>query len=415
LAIVYVRQSSIQQIFQHAESRARQYELDGRAVALGWPAERVLTIDDDQGLSAQAAGYRAGFQRLLAEVGMGHVGLVLGLEMSRLARSGADFQGLLELCALRGTLIADSEGVYDPREANDRLLLGLKGTMSEYELITMKQRLKSGALHKAQRAALFHGAPVGYVRVGKDALELDPDEQVRAVIRLIFAKFEELGGLGALWRYLLRSGIRIGVRRRTGARRGQLEWHRPSRSTLGQILRNPIYAGAYAYGRSAGTGPAGERKRRQVAPPGWKVLVRGCLPAYISWEQYLANREWLRRNRAVADRPGVPRQGVALLSGLATCAVCGHALRVEYPHHGRPYYRCRWWAKRGEAGSCGCAVSAVGVDGLVAEQVLRALEPAALELHLKAVEDIQEERRRLDAHWRGRLERAAYEAERAER
>ena len=214
LAIVYIRQSSLQQVLHHQESGARQYELAKSAAELGWPRQRVLTIDDDQGLSGQSAAVRAGFQRLLAEVSMGHVGLVLGLEMSRLARSSADFQQLLEICALRGTLIADQEGLYDPREANDRLLLGLKGTMSEFELITMRNRLEQGKLHKAQRGALFHAAPIGYIKTAAGQLELDPDEQVRAVVQLVFEKFAELGSLGALGRYLLQHGIRMGFARR---------------------------------------------------------------------------------------------------------------------------------------------------------------------------------------------------------
>jgi DNA invertase Pin-like site-specific DNA recombinase len=415
LAIVYIRQSSLQQVFNHTESTARQYELADRAVSLGWPAERVLTIDDDQGLSGQTASGRGGFQRLLAEVGMGHVGLVLGLEMSRLARCNADFQRLLELCAISGTLIADQDGVYDPRDPNDRLLLGLKGTMSEFELITMRQRLQDGRMHKAGRAALFHTVPIGYVKVGKDQVELDPDEQVRRVVELVFAKFEELGSLGALWRYLREAGICIGVRLHKGPRRGQLQWHRPSRSTLRQILHNPIYAGAYAYGRSTEAGAAAERKRKQVGMPDWKVLKQGCLPAYISWEQYLANRTRLRSNRAVAGESGAARQGAALLSGLVFCGGCGHAMMVGYPDTGRPYYRCRWRQKRGEPGCCGPGISAIALDALVKEQLLRALEPAALELHLKAVEDIEEQRRRLDRQWQGQLERARYEADRVER
>jgi DNA invertase Pin-like site-specific DNA recombinase len=404
LAIVYIRQSSLQQVFEHAESRARQYELVDWAAALGWDPGRVLTIDDDQGLSGQTAAQRTGFQRLLAEVSMGHVGLVLGLEMSRLARSSADFQRLLEVCALRGTLIADQEGVYDPRDANDRLLLGLKGTMSEFELLTMRQRLHQGARHKAQRAALFHGTPTGYVKTGKDQVDLDPDEQVRAVVRLIFAKYEELGSVGAVWRYLVRNGIHIGVRR-GGSAASAVQWRRGSRSFFRQMLRNPTYAGAYAYGR----------KRTGQGTLGWQVLEQGRLPAYISWEQYLGNQERMRRSRSVDGSPGVARQGPALLSGLVHCAACGHRMAVQYhKQHGRPQYRCRWLVQQGQGGSCGGS-SAEPVDALVTEQVLRALEPAALELHVKAVEDIQQERARLDEQWRCRLERARYEAARVER
>jgi DNA invertase Pin-like site-specific DNA recombinase len=412
LAIVYIRQSSLQQVLQHQESRARQYELAEWAARLGWPPERVLIIDDDQGLSGQSAETRTGFQRLLAEVSMGHVGLVLGLEMSRLARSSVDFQHLLEICALRGTLIADQEGVYDPRDANDRLLLGLKGTMSEFELVTMRNRLERGKLHKAERGALFHGAPIGYVKTSAGQLELDPDEEVRAIVRLVFDKFAELGSLGALWRYLLQQRVRLGVRLARGPRRGQLEWQRPRSSTLRQMLHHPTYAGAYVYGRSI-SGPGG--KRTQVgAMEQWKVLKRDCLPAYIRWEQYLSNQERLRQNRCLPGVPGAPRQGLALLPGLLICGTCGHRMQAVYPRRGRPLYRCRWQQKRGEPQTC-YGLASVAVDELVAHQVLQALAPAAVELHLKARQDIQNERLRLDEHWQQRLERARFEAERIER
>lgn len=403
LAIVYVRQSSLQQVYQHAESRERQYELADWAVALGWPRDRVLVIDDDQGISGRAIEQRDGFQRLLAEVGLGHVGLVLGLEMSRLSRSSLDFQRLLQICELRGTLIGDQEGLYDPHDANDRLLLGLKGTMSEFELVTMRQRLHRGREHKAQRGAMFHGVPIGYVKAGSDRVELDPDEQVRGVVALIFRKFEELGTVGALLRYLHDNDIQLGVRLRGGARAGQLDWHPAHRSTLGQMLRHPIYAGVYTYGkRGSGAGEA-------------RIVKRDCLPAYISWEQYQNNREQLRRNRCTAQTPGPARRGAGLLAGLVVCGCCGHRMVVEYPGSGRPYYRCRWRQKNAKPGRCGPGVSAGCLDGLLSAQVLEVLKPASLQLHLEAVRQIEQERQQLDEHWRCRLEQAHYQAERAER
>jgi DNA invertase Pin-like site-specific DNA recombinase len=403
LAIVYVRQSSLQQVCQHAESRQRQYELVDEAVALGWPRDRVVLIDEDQGLSGQSVEQRDGFQRLLAEVSLGHVGLVFGLEMSRLSRSSLDFQRLLQICELRGTLIGDQEGLYDPHDANDRLLLGLKGTMSEFELLTMRGRLERGREHKAQRGALFHEAPIGYVKVGPDQVELDPDEQVRGVVGLIFRKFAELGSLGALLRYLHETGVRIGVRVRGGARHGQLDWRAVHRSTLRQMLHHPIYAGAYSYGRQ---GRAAEQAR---------VLKRDCLPAYISWEQYQSNRTRLQQNRCTAQTAGVARRGAGLLAGLVVCGGCGHHMVVEYPSRGRPYYRCRWRRKNAKPGRCGPGLSATCVDELLGAQVLEVLEPARLELHLEAAQQIEQERQRLGEHWRRRLEQARYEAERAER
>ncbi len=214
LAIVYVRQSSPQQVIEHKESRERQYALADTAVALGWPRDRVRIIDEDQGQSGRTAASRAGFQRLLAEVTMDHVGLVLGLEMSRLSRSSKDWHHLLEVCALFGTLLADQDGVYDPHDTNDRLLLGLKGTMSEFELCTMRNRLDRGKLNKAARGELFFKVPCGYVKLPSGELAVEPDEQAHDVVRSVFDKFDELGSIHAVFRYLLRDGIRLGMRAR---------------------------------------------------------------------------------------------------------------------------------------------------------------------------------------------------------
>jgi DNA invertase Pin-like site-specific DNA recombinase len=249
LAIVYVRQSTPQQVLEHKESRERQYALAGTAVALGWAKERVQIIDEDQGQSGKTAASRLGFQRLLAEVTMDHVGLVLGLEMSRIARNNRDWHNLLEMCAIFGTILADEDGVYDPRDTNDRLLLGLKGTISEFELVTMRNRLDRGKLHKATRGALFFKVPCGYVKLPSGEVALEPDEQARDVVRSVFGRFDELGTIYGVHRYLVSNGIRLGMRAQDGPRRGQLEWRRPSLATLNQMLHNPMYAGAYAYGR----------------------------------------------------------------------------------------------------------------------------------------------------------------------
>jgi len=245
LAVVYVRQSTPQQVRENRESRDRQYALAGLAAAFGWPRDRVLVIDEDQGQSGRSAIDRSGFQRLLAEVTMGHVGLVLGLEMSRLARSSADWHRLLEMCALCGALLADQDGVYDPTDPNDRLLLGLKGTLSEAEMFTLKNRLERGRRNKAARGELFYGVPTGYLRLPSGEAVLDPDEQVREMVRLIFDKFDELGTAWAVFRYLLDNGLRVGLRASRGPRRGELIWRRPTRGTVERLLHHPIYAGVY--------------------------------------------------------------------------------------------------------------------------------------------------------------------------
>jgi DNA invertase Pin-like site-specific DNA recombinase len=291
LAMVYVRQSSPQQVLHHRESAARQYGLVHRAVALGWPAERVLVIDDDQGQSGRSADGRAGFQRLVAEVTLNHVGLVLGPEMSRLARSHKDWHHLFDVCAVFGVLLADEDGVYDPSDPNDRLLLGLKGMISEVELMTMRSPLERGKLNKAERGELFVGAPLGYVRLPSGGLDLDPDEQVRGGVRLIFDRFEELGGVGAVFRSLRRQGITLAVRATQGPNRGQVEQRRPRLGRLYDVLRHPLYAGAYVYGRrpidpqrqALGRSRGGQRS----VPMGeWKVLIRDRVPSYITWDRY---------------------------------------------------------------------------------------------------------------------------------
>jgi len=286
-AIVYVRQSTPQQVLDHRESTARQYALVHRAADLGWPADQVLVIDDDLGKSGQSIEGRLGFQRLLAEVALDRVGLILGLEMSRLARSCKDWHHLLELCARFRVLLADADGVYDPTEYADRLMLGLTGMMNEAELHVLKQRMYQGKVNKARRGELFGPAPIGYVRSPSGEWVIDPDEQVQAVVRLIFDQFDREATLHSLLRYLVHHRIRIPVRARCGPNRGQLEWHRPNRATLQNLLRHPTYAGAYRFGhrpsdprrKQPGRPSTGKRIRR---PDECLVLIRDRLPAYIT-------------------------------------------------------------------------------------------------------------------------------------
>ena len=417
LAIVYVRQSSMQQTFDHQESRQRQYALADYAAALGWPRERILVIDDDQGRSGRTVEQRPGFQRLLAEVSLDHVGLVLGLELSRLSRSSKDWYHLLEVCGVFGALLADQDGIYDPNDTNDRLVLGLKGTMSEVELSTMRNRLERGKLHKAGRGELVLTVPCGYLKLPGGEVILDPDEQVRAAVQLVFDKFAELGSFGQLYRYLRQNKIVIGVRAHHGPRRGELAWRPISRALLGRMLHHPIYAGAYSYGRrrvdpkrTAASG--GKVRMRYVPMAQWTVLQRDRFPAYITWDRYLANQQRLRDNRSWPEAPGVPRPGAALLPGLLVCGACGRRMHAGYRTKAKPYYACM--RRKLEGSACG-GLGAAAIDDLVGRQVLRALEPAALEVSLEAVQRLHRERERLHRHWHQRLERAAQEALRAER
>jgi DNA invertase Pin-like site-specific DNA recombinase len=417
LAIVYVRQSSTQQILDHKESRERQYALADYAATLGWPRERILVIDEDQGRSGRSVEQRPGFQRLLAEVSLDHVGLILGLELSRLSRSSKDWYHLLEVCAVFGTLLADQDGIYDANDSNDRLVLGLKGTMSEVELTTMRNRLERGKLHKAERGELILTVPCGYLKLSSSEVILDPDEQVRATVQLVFGKFAELGSFGKVYRYLRQNKILMGCRVQQGPRRGELVWRPISRALLGRMLHHPIYAGAYSYGRRRvdrkRTAAKGGKVRMQYVPMAeWKVLQRDRLPAYITWERYLENQQRLLANRSWPEAPGVPRAGAALLPGLLRCGACGRRMHAGYRTKAKPYYECM---RRKLEGSTCCGLGAAVIDDLVGEQVLRALEPAAVELSLQAMENIHQERKRLHQHWQQRLERAAQEAQRAER
>jgi DNA invertase Pin-like site-specific DNA recombinase len=419
LAVVYVRQSTLQQVLDHQESTRLQYGLVHRAEAFGWSRERVLTIDEDLGKSGSSAEGRAGFQRLVSEVGLNHVGLILGIEMSRLARSSKDWHQLLEICALFGTLIADLDGVYDPTQYNDRLLLGLKGTMSEAELHILKQRMVQGKRNKAQRGELGFHVPIGYMRRPSGEVCFDPDEQVQQVVRLIFRKFEELGTLNAVLRYLVSHQIQVGVRVMSGLNKGDLEWRRVNRTTLQNLLKNPVYAGAYAYGRShfdPRRQKAGRPHTGYVITPiqDWQVLIQDHHPAYISWEQYQRNLAQLKSNQARADELGLARQGASLLSGLLVCGKCSCRMSIQYrPQQQHRYICCREMADYG--GALCQHLSGACLDEFVSQQVLQALEPAALELSLEAATHLEQERTELDQLWQKRLERSAFEAERAGR
>jgi DNA invertase Pin-like site-specific DNA recombinase len=419
-AIVYVRQSSPQQVVDHKESTARQYGLADRAVALGWPRTQVVVIDEDLGKSGQSAEGRPGFQRLLAEVALDHVGVIFGLEMSRLARSCKDWHQLLELCGRFHTLLADADAVYDPTDYNDRLLLGLTGIMSEAELHIIKERMHQGKLNKARRGELLGPPAIGYLKRGKSDLLIDPDEQVQAVVRLIFDQFDQQGTLHGLLRYLVHHQIRLPVRPHGGPNQGQLEWHRPCRETLQNLLHHPLYAGAYRYGYRPS-----DPRRKQPGRPGTgrrvcsaedcEVLIRDRFPAYISWERFEANQERLAANRARYQTQGAPRAGAALLKGLIRCGRCGQRMFMHYQQAtGRYAYVCgRAVADYGEP-LCQ-SLSGAGVDELVARQILAAVEPAALDASMAAIEDVERERADLQRHWQLRRERALYEVERASR
>ena len=417
-AIVYIRQSTPQQVERHQESTRLQYALVDRAFQLGWARETIIVIDDDLGRSATTIEGRLGFQRLVADVGLGKVGLVVGVEMSRLARSCRDWHQLLEICALFDTLIADADGVYDPANYNDRLLLGLKGTMSEAELHILKARMLEGRRAKARRGELGKAVPMGYLRRTSGEVIFDPDEQAQATIRRVFDLFERLRTVGKVMRYLIEHDMRMPVRIRSGPRKDELEWRRVNRVSLQNLFANPIYAGAYVYGMR----PI-DRRRQKPGRPGTgrrpsrveeaEVFLPDRIPAYITWEQYLRNQAQLQSNRSASRGP--VRAGTALLSGLLICGRCGLRMNAQYNNNGRTArYSCMHM--RSSYGEPFCqSLKAAPLDALMMTLVLQALEPAALEASLALAADLEAERAKLDRHWQQRLERARYEVERARR
>lgn len=333
-AYLYVRQSTLRQVIENTESTQRQYDLRRRAVALGWGEEQIEVIDSDLGQSGASAVDREGFQRLVSEVGLGRAGIVMGLEVSRLARNSSDWHRLLEICALRGTLILDEDGLYDPMDFNDRLLLGLKGTMSEAELHMIRARLRGGMLNKARRGELRLRLPGGFVYDAQDRVVLDPDRQVQASICLLFATFRRVGSAHATVKAYREQGLAFPARPHSGPHKGELVWRPLTNGRVGNVLHNPRYAGAYAYGRRRQRPrDLDGRTRTEVRPrEEWHTLILDAHPGYITWAEYEENLARLRHNaRATPEsRRGPPREGPALLQGLVICGVCGARMSVRY-------------------------------------------------------------------------------------
>lgn len=423
LAYVYIRQSSLAQVTRHSESTDLQYHLVKRAASLGWPPERVQIIDEDLGKSGASAQDRPGFQRLIAEIGLARVGLVVSLDASRLARNNRDWYQLLELCSVFGTLIADSEQLYNPGLYQDRMLLGLSGMMSEAELHQLKLRLHAGALNKAQRGELRLPLPIGLYRLPSSEVILNPDEEIQERIGLVFDKFRELPSARAVLRYLRRVGLPLPSRPLRGPAPHPVHWQAASNSRVLSILKNPAYAGAYVYGRHT-TDPArrkpGHPKSGIIRRPmdQWPVLLHDRYPAYITWEEFLANQARLasNQNRYDQDKHGVPRKGQALLQGIVRCGLCGARMGIRYS--GRqgeyPVYTCTYATRRYGEARCQ-EVRALGLDAEVERLVLEALAPDRIALALSALAELEKEYEVLGKQWQLRLERARYEAERARR
>jgi len=421
-AFVYVRQSTLTQVEHNRESTQRQYALVEQAQTLGWTPEQITVIDDDLGLSGATTDGRSGFARMTAEVALGHAGIVLGLEVSRLARNNADWYRLLDLCGITDTLIGDADGIYHPSLFNDRLVLGLKGTMSEAELHILRARLDGGIRNKAARGELRRGLPVGLVWGKQDGeVRLHPDEAVTRTIRSVFERFTEFGSVRRVWLWFLAEDLTFPLRLHQGA---QIRWIPPSYHTIHQVLTNPVYAGAYAYGKSKheryidDTGVLRKRVRR-LPRTQWAVLIREHHQGFIDWETYEANLARIATNtrpRPHQSSGGALREGTALLQGLATCGHCGRRLRTHYQgRNASPGYHCPGKDIVHGRGVYCLNIGGVQIDQAVTQALLDALQPAGLEAALLAAEQLETGRDAALEQWRLTVERARYEAERAER
>ena len=420
-AYLYVRQSTLRQVFENTESTKRQYALRERAVALGWPLERVVVIDSDLGHSGASAVGREGFQKLVAEVSMSHAGIVLGLEVSRLARSSSDWCRLLEICALTDTLILDEDGVYDPNDFNDRLVLGLKGTMSEAELHYLKARLRGGVISKARRGELKAPLPIGFVYSPDDRVVLDPDQQVQQAVHLLFDTFRRVGSAHGVTCAFEKQGLRFPRRLRSGPHKGELVWGPLVNCQAMHIIKNPRYAGVFCFGRHRSWQTIEGRYKMKLLPrEQWLAFFPESHPGYISLTEYEDNQRQLRNNAQAYGRErrkSPPREGPALLQGLVVCGICGRRMTVRYAtYHGRPVpeYTCQ---KEGiEHGRPICQrILGRDLDEAIGRILVEAVTPLALEVTLSVQEELNRRAEEVDRLRRQQVERARYEAELAER
>lgn len=419
-AYLYVRQSTLRQVLENSESTKRQYALRERAVALGWPIEKVIVIDNDLGQSGASAADREGFQQLVSEVSLGRAGIVLGLEVSRLARNCSDWHHLLEICALRNTLILDEDGLYDPSHFNDRLLLGMKGTFSEAELHVLRARLRGGILNKARRGELKSPLPVGFVYDPQNHVFLDPDRQVQQALRTFFTTFEQTGTACATVKHFHDHGLLFPRRLRRGVRCGELLWVNLVHSRALQVLHNPRYAGAFFHGRTH-MAPGGDGRMRQQKQPleDWHTLLPNAHDGYITWDQYQHNQKRLRENaqaQGLDRRQSPPGEGPALLQGLVLCGVCGQRMTVRY--HARkaglnPYYVCQRDGIEHAQRICQ-SVSGGSIDAAIGDLLLEMMTPVTLEVALAVQHELQQRLDDADRLRQQQVERARYEADLAQ-
>jgi DNA invertase Pin-like site-specific DNA recombinase len=420
-AYLYIRQSTLRQVFENTESTHRQYALRERAVALGWPRQDIVVVDDDQGQSGAFSTNRKGFQQLVADVGMGRAGIVLGLEVSRLARNNADWHRLLEICGLTDTLILDEDGLYDPSQFNDRLVLGLKGTLSEAELHVLRSRLRGGILSKAERGELRLPLPVGLVYNAQGQVILDPDKQIQESFRLFFRTFRRTGAAWATVRAFAKQGIRFPRRLRKGPRKGEVVWGKLLSSCALQVLHNPRYAGAFCFGRTRTRKTAeGKISYERLPRDQWHTLRLNAHEGYISWEEFEENERRLQETAQAHGgdrRRGPPREGPALLQGLVLCGKCGQRMTVHYHRRADglvPDYVCqKYGIEHGEPVCQG--IHGAGIDEAVGALLVETVTPMALEVAVAVQQELQSRLDDADRLRQQQVERARYEAELAQR
>jgi len=420
-ALLYIRQSSLKQVIHNTESAIRQYDLRGKATSLGWAADQITVIDIDQGHSGASAADREGFQQLVAEVSLGRAGIVLGLECSRLARNSADWHQLLQLCAMTGALICDEDGLYDPRNFNDRLVLGMKGQLSEYELHFLRARLRGGQLSKARRGELIMPLPIGLVYDAAGHVILDPDTAIAGAVRHLLATFEATGSATAVVKAFRAAGLSFPWRHLKGPRKGEVDWQPLRHSTVLHVLHNPRYAGAFTYGRHREQLlPGGKRASITVPRDQWISFIPGAHPGYITLDQWEANTARLTANAAAHGRDraaGPPREGPALLQGIIICGRCGGRMTIRYHARGGkdlPTYLCQRDGIANARPIC-AAIPGHTLDERVGQLLIDTLTPLAVEAALQVSAELQQRAAEADALRAAHVERARYHADLARR
>jgi DNA invertase Pin-like site-specific DNA recombinase len=412
-AYCYVRQSTLKQVFENTESTKRQYALRNRAIALGWPVVQIVTVDSDLGETATSVSDRHGFQKLMTEVSLGRVGLVMGLEVSRLARNNADWARLLEICALTDTLILDEEGVYNPTDFNDRLLLNMKGTFSEVELHVLRSRLRGGILSKARRGELKTRLPTGFVYDYNNKVIIDPDKQIQQSIRLFFDIFQRTGAAFATVKAFATDDMKFPCRMHLGPDKGQVKWQRLTSGRALSILNNPRFAGAYYYGRQRSRiNVDGSTTYFQVPRDQWLVLIKDAHPGYITWQQYEENLQRMRQNAIAYNligRKTPPREGPCLLQGLAICGKCGQRMTIRYKYQkkGRvdPVYLCQ--RNRIERWESSCQyIPGARIDEAISKLLLESVTPLTLEVALQVQKELENRFNEADKLRKQQVERA---------